>query len=296
MKNYAPILVTEDDAADVLFLRRALKKAAVPNPIVLVPNGREAMRYLAGENGFADRDKHPLPALILVDLKTPEGDGFGLLAWLREQTALQQVPAVVLTASQLDEDRDRSTQLGARDYFVKPLVTDQLIPMVQQIQARWLEPQPPSPAEEAAPAQASAPKTANDDTAYFIANNLPAQSAAVVESAPDQPALRELAAAKLGCRPEEFDKVIFRRCLFPHARVFSWVLPRTAFAADWLLIRDAAGAHSFREVIQTVNDHRYIHPEDETTMHALKIRISGRKLIRLAKEIFGPNGAEESEE
>lgn len=136
MTDATPILVAEDEESDVIFLRRAFKKAAVPNPLIHVANGNEAMRYFASDNG----SPNPLPALILVDLKMPICDGFALLAWLRDQPQLQHIPVVVLTSSELEADRRHACQLGARDYLIKPLIPDELVPLVQTFQKRFLAP------------------------------------------------------------------------------------------------------------------------------------------------------------
>ena len=138
-----PILVAEDEESDVMFLRRALRKAAIPHPLVVATNGREAIRYLSGEDLFSDRAQHPLPALILVDLKMPDCDGFGLLDWRLSQPSLHHLPAVVLTSSAHLEDKLKARQLGALDYFVKPLKPEALVGVVQQLHARWLAPNSP---------------------------------------------------------------------------------------------------------------------------------------------------------
>lgn len=296
MNSCAPILIAEDDDADVFLLRRALERAAIPNPLVHVPDGRQAVRYLGGEAGAAGLANQPPPALILLDLKMPVLDGFGLLAWLREQANLKQVPAVVLTGSATEADRNRSTQLGARDYLLKPTFTDQFIPLVQQIRERWLE----SP--KACPDAAAGNSTAQGQNARLSGSGSPANASPSnnmpMNSASNRVSFRELGIASFGCQPETFEKMLFRRTLYLHARILSWILPKTAFAPDWLLIRDVATARTLQEIVLAVNDHRYIHPEDETTMHALKIRISGRKLIRVAREIFSKSkgGGEAAEE
>jgi CheY-like chemotaxis protein len=65
------ILVVEDTADDVFFLRRALKKAQIDKPLQVVVHGQEAVDYLSGDGKFCDRAKFPLPAMVLLDLKLP---------------------------------------------------------------------------------------------------------------------------------------------------------------------------------------------------------------------------------
>lgn len=134
----APILLAEDEETDVLWFRRALNKAGIGRPLVSVPNGRDAIYYLLGEKQFADRGSHPLPALIVLDLKMPIVDGFDVLRWLQTRAEFQHIPAVVLTSSNQPADQSRARELGAREYFVKPSNPANLVAVVQGMNLRWL--------------------------------------------------------------------------------------------------------------------------------------------------------------
>jgi CheY-like chemotaxis protein len=138
MNAEAPILLAEDEEADVLWFRRALNKAGIARPLVSVPNGRDAMHYLLGHAAFSDRVQYPLPALIVLDLKMPIADGFDVLRWLQTRVELCHLPAVVLTSSNQPADRTRALELGAREYLVKPGNPAHLLALVQGMQARWL--------------------------------------------------------------------------------------------------------------------------------------------------------------
>src|SRR3954453_715481 len=118
--SHAPILLAEDEENDVFFLQRAFKRAFLQNPLTVVGNGEAAIAYLSGTGQYADRQRFPLPCLILTDLKMPQLNGFDLLNWLKQQPHLRQIPAIVLTSSDLPEDRRRATELGAAAYWVKP--------------------------------------------------------------------------------------------------------------------------------------------------------------------------------
>ena len=114
------ILLAEDDDNDVFFMQRALLKAEIKFPLQVVQNGQQAVDYLNGEGNFSDRAKHPLPSLILLDLKMPFLDGFEVLDWIRSQSLLKNLPVVVLTSSAEERDRRKAAELGAKAYFVKP--------------------------------------------------------------------------------------------------------------------------------------------------------------------------------
>ena len=66
------------------------------------------------------RGAHPLPSIILLDLKMPFLDGFEVLTWIRKQPELAKTPVAVLTSSAEERDRRRAAELGAKAYFVKP--------------------------------------------------------------------------------------------------------------------------------------------------------------------------------
>jgi CheY-like chemotaxis protein len=83
MNAHGPILLVEDNPDDVFFMQRACKTAAVENPVHVAEDGNKAIEYLSGAGEFADRDAHPLPCLILLDLKLPGKSGLEVLAWLR---------------------------------------------------------------------------------------------------------------------------------------------------------------------------------------------------------------------
>ena len=78
------ILQVEDDPNDVFFLQHAMKKMGVANPIQVASDGQQAIDYLQGAGKFADRERFPLPCLVLLDLKLPHVMGLDVLKWIRE--------------------------------------------------------------------------------------------------------------------------------------------------------------------------------------------------------------------
>ena len=133
-----PILAAEDEASDRMILELAFQRAKLPCSLVIVRDGQEAVDYLSGKGWYADRATHPLPALVVLDLKMPRMNGLDVLAWLAEQPDFKGIPAVVLSSSADELDMKKARQLGAREYFVKPHTLDELIKIARQMQARWL--------------------------------------------------------------------------------------------------------------------------------------------------------------
>jgi len=139
MLNEAAILLAEDDENDIFLMGRAFDRAGIPNPLFVVRNGQEAIDYLAGKGSFGQRDKHPLPSLLLLDLKMPWMDGFDVLRWLREHPQFNTLPVVIMTSSKLQADVDRSRQLGVYDYRVKPGSFEDLVRLLDDVRRCWLD-------------------------------------------------------------------------------------------------------------------------------------------------------------
>ncbi len=127
------ILHVEDDPNDTLLLEHACKKAGLVFDLQAVSDGDQAIAYLRGVNDFSDRSKHPMPKLILLDLKMPRLSGFDVLTWLRSDEQLRVVPVVVLTSSNHDADVKRAYDLGAKSYLVKPVGFEALVELVKTL-------------------------------------------------------------------------------------------------------------------------------------------------------------------
>src|SRR4051812_6820580 len=93
------ILLVEDREDDVLLIKRAFDKIGLANPVQVARDGQEAVEYLLGEEEFSNREEHPLPSLILLDLKMPRMNGFEFLVWIKKREELRHLPVVVLSSS-----------------------------------------------------------------------------------------------------------------------------------------------------------------------------------------------------
>jgi CheY-like chemotaxis protein len=138
MAARAIILHVDDDANDILLLQHACRKASAGFDVQAVHDGNEAIAYLQGTATFSDRQKHPLPNLLLLDLKMPRMNGFDVLVWLRQQQDFKRLPVIVLTSSNHDADVRRAYDLGANSYLVKPVGFEGLVGLVKTIQNYWI--------------------------------------------------------------------------------------------------------------------------------------------------------------
>src|SRR5712692_6462968 len=132
------VLHVDDDLNDTELLRAATRRAEAHFDLQNVEDGEQAMAYLNGVPPYSDRLQHPLPALILLDLKMPRATGFELLKWIRKHPEMGAVPIVVLSGSELHEDIRQAYAFGANSYLIKPLGFEALVNLVKDVKAVWL--------------------------------------------------------------------------------------------------------------------------------------------------------------
>jgi CheY-like chemotaxis protein len=133
-----PILLAEDEQNDVFLIKRAFQRVQLLNPVRVVSDGQEAINYLRGDGQYADRERFPMPTLVLLDLKMPRMGGFDVISWVRQQPGLKRLPLVVLTSSKDGPDINRAYELGANTYLVKPVEFDGLVEMMKTLNLYWL--------------------------------------------------------------------------------------------------------------------------------------------------------------
>ena len=137
MREEEPILLVEDRDDDVVLVRRSFQKAGIKNPIHAVSNGDEALAYLSGAGKYSDRTAHPIPQLMLLDLKMPKTDGFEVLKWIRAHPQLCGIRVVVLTSSEDIRDVNLAYSLGANSFLVKPADPDHFVELTDFISDIW---------------------------------------------------------------------------------------------------------------------------------------------------------------
>ncbi len=124
------ILLVEDNPGDVRLTAEVLKEQKVMNRLHTVSDGVEAMKFLRREGDYADA---PRPGLVLLDLNLPRMDGRDVLTEMKRDDVLREIPVVILTSSQSEEDVLRSYGLRANSYATKPVDVEQLMNVVRTI-------------------------------------------------------------------------------------------------------------------------------------------------------------------
>ena len=127
MDREIKIILVEDNAEDIAFTRRVLKQNELNGNLIVATNGKEALEALQSMNGS------DLPELILLDINLPDISGIDLLTLIKKEQRLKDIPVVILTGSNEDQDIQKCYDLGASSYLVKPVSNDALMLVVEKL-------------------------------------------------------------------------------------------------------------------------------------------------------------------
>ncbi|MEE4359784.1 MAG: response regulator [Desulfococcaceae bacterium] len=132
----AQVLLVEDSEDDVELTLAALEDSKVKMDIHVVSDGISALAFLRNEGEYHDK---PRPDLILLDLNLPIMDGREVLKEIRDDPDITDIPVVVLTTSQNEEDILKMYKLHANCYISKPVDFRQFTHVIKQIEGFWLQ-------------------------------------------------------------------------------------------------------------------------------------------------------------
>jgi CheY-like chemotaxis protein len=130
-------LIAEDDQDTQLLIQRAFKQADIAAPVFVTEDGQQTIDYLGGNGSFADRDRYPMPALLLLDLKMPFKDGFDVLRWVRAQPRLRKLVIIMFSGSSLEQDVEEAFNLGVNSFVMKPVSFSELLQVIMAIHHYW---------------------------------------------------------------------------------------------------------------------------------------------------------------
>ncbi len=128
------ILLVEDNLGDIRLTKEAMKEAKIINNLNVVEDGIEALAYLRKKGNFKGVKR---PDLILLDINLPKKNGREVLAEIKQDIHLKQIPVVILTVSNAEEDIIKTYELHANCYITKPVDMEQFIKVVKSIDAFW---------------------------------------------------------------------------------------------------------------------------------------------------------------
>ena len=134
-RKLVEILLVEDNPGDIRLTQEAIKETKILNNLSVVMDGVEAMAYLRREGEYSEAAR---PDLVLLDLNLPKKDGREVLEEIKQDPSLRQIPVVVLTVSQAEQDILKSYDLHANCFISKPINLDQFVEVVKAIEDFWL--------------------------------------------------------------------------------------------------------------------------------------------------------------
>ena len=127
------ILLVEDNPGDVDLASESLEDAHLCH-LSVVQNGEDALTFLRRRGGYVNA---PRPDIMFLDLNLPRQDGRELLADIKGDPELRQIPIIVLTTSSREMDIARSYDLHANCYVIKPVGIEQLIRVIRSTTEFW---------------------------------------------------------------------------------------------------------------------------------------------------------------
>ena len=131
------VLMAEDNEHDIIATRRAWKKNHISNPLYIVNDGEECLDFLYCQGRYKNGDAPPHPGVLLLDINMPKMDGLSVLKYIRNDGHMRRLPVVILTMSEMEEDRLRSYNLGANAFIVKPVGFENFSEAVKTINPFW---------------------------------------------------------------------------------------------------------------------------------------------------------------
>ena len=139
MEQKTNILLIEDNADDAGLTIRALRKNNFNNTLLHFNNGEDALDFIFGKGQYQQRDINDMPGLILLDLKMPKVGGIEVLKKVKADPRTRNIPVVMLTSSNENNDIRQCYQLGANSYIVKPVEFGGFTKTVGSLAEYWLQ-------------------------------------------------------------------------------------------------------------------------------------------------------------
>ncbi|CAN5191775.1 response regulator [soil metagenome] len=130
------ILLVEDNEGDILLIKEAFEEARILNTISAVKDGEKAIRYLNKTGSYNDVKS---PDLILLDVNLPRKSGHEVLAFIKNNANLKQIPVVMLTTSSAEKDIIETCKNHANCYITKPVEVDEFLQAITQIENFWIQ-------------------------------------------------------------------------------------------------------------------------------------------------------------
>jgi two-component system, response regulator len=137
-QKLSEIILVEDSPGDAKLTIFALQSAHVANPVVHLKDGDEAIEYIFATGSFEKRNVENTPAIILLDLKMPKVNGIDVLKKIKSDESTRNIPVIIFTSSQEENDARICYNLGANSFVVKPFEYNKFEEIIKEISSYWL--------------------------------------------------------------------------------------------------------------------------------------------------------------
>ncbi len=134
--NTFNILLVEDSQGDIRLIKESLNEGKLRHQLHVVMDGEEAMDFLRRKGKYSEALR---PDLILLDLNLPRKDGREVLAEVKSDSELKNIPIVILTTSDAEQDILMTYEHHANCYITKPVNLEDFIHVIKSIEDFWLE-------------------------------------------------------------------------------------------------------------------------------------------------------------
>ncbi|MGG6270454.1 response regulator [Leptolyngbya sp. AN03gr2] len=133
------LLVVEDSDEDFATLQRVLKQIPTSYSIFRCTSGDEALAFLYRTEEPADRSTPPRPSIILLDLNLPGTDGLNVLATIKQDKKLKEIPVVVMSGFDDPQEVQRCYRYGVNSYIKKSFNTQEFVSTLKAFISYWLQ-------------------------------------------------------------------------------------------------------------------------------------------------------------
>jgi CheY-like chemotaxis protein len=131
------VLVVGHDDDRLQATRDALAWGRLTNPVVACRDADDARDYVLGRGGYADRDQHPLPAIVVTDLHLSQGSGLDVLRLVRSHLQLRRTPVVVIADDATDDEIAAAQHAGAAAFLAQHVAPDVLLGVIRDSGMPW---------------------------------------------------------------------------------------------------------------------------------------------------------------
>jgi CheY-like chemotaxis protein len=120
--NSAPkcVLFVEDNIDDFGLACRALSRIKLCNKVMHVGSADEMLEYLRAMDEYLDRDRFPVPGVIVMDMRLPGASGMEAQTMLRTNLRFRHIPIICISTSESIDQMKTAVDLGADAWMLKP--------------------------------------------------------------------------------------------------------------------------------------------------------------------------------